>query len=73
MACSVYCAQFLLEVCFEYGLEDHARKLTTDDSKRSWLNMLRAGATMTIYRHPTPRGPITVEVPWRMPTRWAYA
>lgn len=124
MACSVYCAQFLLEVCFEYGLEDHAIKLMTDDSKRSWLNMLRAGATMTMeawddefkpnqdwnhawgaapaniigrhmfgirptepgfasytvnphlgsigrasYRYPTPRGPITVEVPWRMPTQ----
>ena len=48
MACSVYCAQYLLEVCFEYGLEDHAIKLMTDDSKRSWLNMLREGATMTM-------------------------
>lgn len=48
MACSVYVAQFLLEVCFQYGMEDHAIKLMTSDSERSWVNMMRKGATITM-------------------------
>ena len=48
MSCSVYCAQFLLETCFMYGLEEHAVKLITSDGERSWLNMMREGATTTM-------------------------
>ena len=47
MACSVYPAQFLLEALFENGQADYAIKLMTSDSQRSWLNMIRAGATIT--------------------------
>lgn len=48
MACSVYSAQFLLEACFNYGLAEHAIKLMTSDSERSWFNMLREGATISM-------------------------
>lgn len=45
MACSVYFSQLLLEACYKHGMAEHALKLLTDDSLRSWLNMLREGAT----------------------------
>ena len=48
MACSVYGAQYLLDACFELGLGEHAVELMTSDDLRSWRNMLRAGATVTM-------------------------
>ena len=48
MACSVYGAQYLLDACFELGLGAHAMELMTSDGLRSWRNMLRAGATVTM-------------------------
>ena len=48
MACSVYGAQYLLDACFELGLGAHAVDLMTSDGLRSWRNMLRAGATVTM-------------------------
>jgi hypothetical protein len=48
MACSVYGAQYLLDACFELGLGGHAVELMTSDGLRSWRNMLRAGATVTM-------------------------
>ena len=48
MACSVFGAQFLLECCCMNGLEDYAIDLMTSTKKRSWLNMLRKGATITM-------------------------
>ena len=47
MACSVYGAQYLLEALYKGGEAEHALKLMTSDSDRSWLNMLRVGSTMT--------------------------
>jgi alpha-L-rhamnosidase len=47
MACSVYGSQYLLEALYNSGEADHALQLMTSDSKRSWLNMLRVGSTMT--------------------------
>jgi hypothetical protein len=47
MSCSVYGAQYLLEALFESGREDQALTLLTRDDTRSWLNMLRAGSTIT--------------------------
>jgi alpha-L-rhamnosidase len=47
MACSVYGAQYLLEALYAAGEPEYALSLMTSDSKRSWLNMLRVGATMT--------------------------
>ena len=47
MACGVYSSNYLLEALFNYGQSDYAYKLLTSDSDRSWLNMIRVGATMT--------------------------
>ena len=48
MDCSVYGAQYLLDACFELGLGEHAVELMTSDGLRSWRNMIRAGATVTM-------------------------
>jgi len=48
MRCSVYGAQFLLEACFENGLDDLGVKLMTDDGLCSWMNMMRCGSTVTM-------------------------
>jgi hypothetical protein len=47
MACSVYASQYLLDGLYDAGEAEHALALMTSEGKRSWLNMLRAGATMT--------------------------
>lgn len=47
MACGVYSSNYLLEGLFNYGQSDYALSLLTSDSDRSWLNMIRVGATMT--------------------------
>ena len=48
MACSVYGAQFLLEVLYKGGAEEYALGLMTDKSLRSWYNMVRVGSTITL-------------------------
>ena len=48
MACSVFCAQFLLECCFRNGLADYGMSLILSDGLRSWNNMLAKGATITM-------------------------
>ena len=47
MACSVYGAQYLLQALYNAGESQYALDLMTSDSKRSWLNMIRVGSTMT--------------------------
>jgi hypothetical protein len=47
MATSVYGAQHLLDGLYQAGEAEYALSLMTSDSKRSWLNMLRVGSTMT--------------------------
>lgn len=47
MACSVYGAQYLLEALYEAGSPGPALELMRSDGKRSWINMIRAGASMT--------------------------
>lgn len=47
MACSVYGAQFLLEGLFNAGESEYALSLLTSNGKRSWLNMIEVGASMT--------------------------
>ena len=47
MACSVYGAQHLLEACFKHGMAEHALRLLTSDSDRSWRGMLRDGTTVS--------------------------
>ena len=46
MACSAYFAQFLLEAAFEMDDADYAIRLMTAEDARSWLGMVKAGATM---------------------------
>ncbi len=48
MQCGLWGAQFLLEALFQSGAEDFAIKLMTSEGPRSWLNMLKQGATMTM-------------------------
>ncbi len=45
MRCSVYGAQFYLEALFRQRRADRAIELMTSDSDRSWLGMIRCGAT----------------------------
>jgi alpha-L-rhamnosidase len=47
MACSVYGSQYLLEALYHAGEADHAMALMTSDDRRSWLNMIRVGSSMT--------------------------
>ena len=48
VSCSVYGAQFLLDALGEKDHSDYALKLLTSTGKRSWYNMIREGATMTM-------------------------
>ena len=47
MACSVYGAQYLLEALYNLAEAEYALELMTSESKRSWMNMLEVGSTMT--------------------------
>ena len=47
MACSVYGAQYLLEALYKAGEAGYALDLMTSEDKRSWLNMIRVGSSMT--------------------------
>jgi hypothetical protein len=47
MACSVYPTVYLLEALYDAGEDRYALNLMTSDSDRSWLNMIRAGSTVT--------------------------
>ncbi len=47
MACSVYGAQYLLEGLYRAGESEYALKLMTSGSKRSWMNMINVGSSMT--------------------------
>ena len=48
MACSVYGAQFLLDALSRVNDSNYALQLLTSTDKRSWYNMLREGASMTM-------------------------
>jgi len=43
--CGVYIASYVIEACFRAGAPDLGYALLTNDSKNSWKEMLRAGAT----------------------------
>ena len=47
MVCSVYGAQYFLEALYNAGEAEYALNLMTSDGKRSWMNMLNVGSTMT--------------------------
>ncbi|MBN2163707.1 MAG: family 78 glycoside hydrolase catalytic domain [Pontiellaceae bacterium] len=48
MACSVYGAQYLLEGLYRAGRPQAALDLMTSEDKRSWMNMIRCGSTITM-------------------------
>lgn len=48
MACSVYGSQYLLEGLYKAGEEDYAFELLTATNDRSWWNMIKSGATITM-------------------------
>lgn len=48
MACSVFGSQFLLDALYASGEPDAALGLMHSRGRRSWLNMMREGATMTM-------------------------
>lgn len=48
MACSVYAAQFLLDACFQAGAEQYAIDLMRSEKKRSWMNMIHRGSTISM-------------------------
>ena len=48
MACSVYFSQYLLEALFRTGRDDAALRLLTADDDRSWIGMMKQGATITM-------------------------
>ncbi len=48
MACSVYGAQYLMDALYHAEEEDYALELLTDQSDRSWYNMIRIGSTITL-------------------------
>ena len=47
MACSVYGAKYLLEALYNAGEAEYALSLMSSDAKRSWINMIRMGSTVT--------------------------
>ncbi len=47
-ACSVYGAQFLLDGTYEGNNGEYGLKLMTAEGLRGWLNMLRAGSTISM-------------------------
>lgn len=48
MACSVFFAQFLMDMLFQFDQDDYAVKLLTSTEQRSWNNMIAKGATISM-------------------------
>ena len=48
MACSVYGAQYLMEAVYLAGDADYGLELMTATHDRSWYNMIKVGATITM-------------------------
>jgi hypothetical protein len=65
MACSVYCAGYLLEALYDGGQPQAALSLLTADSSTSWLHMisLGAGSTMEAWT-PALKPNLTYSHPW---------
>jgi hypothetical protein len=65
MACSVYCAAYLLEALYDGGRPQAALSLMTADTTGSWLHMiaLGAGSTMEVW-DPALKANLTYSHPW---------
>ena len=64
MACSVYAAQFLLDALYDAGEGDAALELLTSTDARSWINMIRSGASMSME---------TWDIKFKPNTTWNHA
>ena len=65
MACSVYCAAFVLEALYDGDRADVAHELLTSTGLRSWLNMISKGAGATAEAWDTSLKPnMTWSHPW---------
>lgn len=47
MVCSVYGSQFLLDALYDYRCDDIALQLMCSSNRRSWMNMIREGSTIS--------------------------
>jgi alpha-L-rhamnosidase len=88
MACSVYCAAFLIQALYDGNRPDLAHAMLTSTGTDSWLNMIKAGAGATMeawdlslkpnttYSHPWAASP-AFDIPQDMfgirPTTPGYA
>jgi alpha-L-rhamnosidase len=65
MACSVYCAAYLLEALYDGGQPQAALSLMTADTNNSWRHMiaLGAGSTMEVWNPPL-KGNLTYSHAW---------
>jgi hypothetical protein len=65
MACSVYCAAYLLEALYDGGQPQAALSLLTADTNTSWLHMIALGAGSTMEAWNPPLKPnLTYSHPW---------
>ncbi|WZH51017.1 MAG: family 78 glycoside hydrolase catalytic domain [Nocardioides alkalitolerans] len=65
MACSVYCAGFLVPGLFDGGEDQAAIDLLTGEGTRSWMNMIRLGAGATAEAwDPSLKPNLTYSHPW---------
>lgn len=48
VGCSVYGAQFLMEALYNAGADNYALQLMSATNDRSWYNMIKVGATITM-------------------------
>ena len=65
MACSVYCAAFLLDGLYRAGSGDAALGLLTSTGTSSWMNMIQLGAGATAEAwDPSLKSNLTYSHPW---------
>jgi alpha-L-rhamnosidase len=65
MACSVYCAGYLLEALYDGGQPQAALNLLTADDSTSWLHMIAVGAGSTMEAWtPALKPNLTYSHPW---------
>jgi alpha-L-rhamnosidase len=65
MACSVYCAAFLIDGLYRAGTDGAALALLTSTGTASWMNMIRLGAGATSEAwDPSLKSNLTYSHPW---------
>ncbi|PKH44294.1 Alpha-L-rhamnosidase N-terminal domain-containing protein [Nocardioides alpinus] len=65
MACSVYCAAFLVKGLYDGGNGQAALDALTDEGTSSWMNMIRLGAGSTMEAwDPSQKSNLTYSHPW---------